>query len=174
MPFCDGARRIPSSFKVLMSGATNSGCSSCASFNTEYVLVQSGAGCDEFVVSIPGSPCGYDEAAVVLTDNDGVFAVQFELRNVDTTKIIYISADVIDLLCGTIDLAFDSGAAACNWPTKVSLVAIPPDISELASSTYISPPGSAYISPFKGSIATPGQFPKTSGPMPISPEEGLL
>lgn len=174
MAFCDGARRIPSGFKVTMTGATNSGCSSCSSFNTDFLPVQSGAGCVEFVVAIGGSPCGFDQAAVVLSDSSGLFEVDFELRKSGVATVIYRASDVIDLLSGTILLDFVSGNSDCNWPATVALVAVPPNISELAASTYISPPSIPIVSPFMGRMPVPGQFPETSGPTSISPEDGLL
>lgn len=174
MAFCDAARRIPSKFKVTMSGATNGSCSSCASFNSEFTLDQSGSGCVEFVVAIAGSPCGFTQAAVVLTDASGVFVVSFELRKSGTATVIYSASDVIDLLAGSIALGLDTSSADCNWPSTVTLVAVSSLLSELATATYICPPSVPLVSPFVGNMPVPGEFAKTSGPTSISPEDQLL
>ena len=81
MDFCDGARRIPSKFKVSLAGATNSGCASCSSLNADYFPEQTGTGCVHFTVAISGSPCGFSEAAVVLTDTSGVLEPDLFIQN---------------------------------------------------------------------------------------------
>lgn len=174
MAFCDAARRIPSKFKVTMSGATNNSCSSCASFNTEFTLDQSGFGCVEFVATIAGSPCGFTQAAVVLTDSSGIFGVTFELRQSGTAVVVYSASAVNDLLAGSIVLGLNSGSADCNWPSTVTLVAVSSSLSELATAEYICPPSVPLVSPFLGNMPVPGKFPNTSGPTSISPEDKLL
>ena len=173
MAFCDGARRIPSKFRVTMAGATNGSCGSCSSLNADYLPEQTGGGCTDFTVAIGGSPCGFSEAAVVLSDSSGVFQVTFELRKSGGVKAVYVATDVIDLLAGEITLAFSSGPGDCNWPSSVSLIAVSNNISELATSAYISPPDVPFIPPYMGNMPVPGEFPINRGPSSISPQERI-
>lgn len=171
MSFCNEPRRIPNKFKVTVAGVTNSSCGSCSSLNGDYLPEATGLACTNFTVAIAGSPCGYNEAAIVLTDFDGSFSMDFELRKSGDAVIYSASDNIIDLLAGPMTLAFASGPADCNWPDTVTVVAVAPALSDLASSTYIRPPTRPFVPSYRGSLPVPGRFPNRTPPSAISPEK---
>ena len=160
MGFCDcNGRRIPTKWKVTISGVTNAGCSDCSGIDGDYYPEQVGTSCTDFSVSVTGGACGLHSVEVDVADANGmmILTVTFKTTN---DAMTYIVTEVRDPLAGTIRVpGFAVLKTDCLWPDEITLTAVGPAISELKSATCLAGPFPPVIPPYAGLDAIPGQIP---------------
>ena len=133
MALCDcNGRRIPTKWKVSISGISNGICPDCAAVNGDYYPERDGSSCTSFLVSvsIPG-PCGQTQVSVTLTDSNGVYSITVNMSTYDNAS--YQISNVKDLLSGPLTLNKIGTQSACSWPSSITLTAIGPVVADLSA-----------------------------------------
>ena len=141
MAFCDcNGLRLPTKFKVSISGVTDSMCFECGDINGDYYPARAGSDCSAtaFSVSVSGR-CGI--GSVMVEWGQSVVTFEYEFTVWFGTEATYKVTDIVDpLAAGVMTLSLDTVGNECSWPATITMEAVGPDISTLKDTKCLSPP----------------------------------
>jgi YD repeat-containing protein len=165
---CNGLR-IPTKWKMTVSGITNGTCSDCTSLNGDYYPERLGTSCSVYEVAIAGSPCGFNIVRITLTYDTYADTILMVIGFGPGYALTISNASQHDLWVETWTPSRTVfSPPGCTFPDTIMLEPMPPAISGLAAATCVAPPVEPTPPVYVGPIGGPNECPPMAVPSALS------